>query len=284
MKKNKLLFLFLFISSTIIAQKKAFVIFDSEGSETTYQELFLQSKKADIILFGELHDNPINHWLQIELTKDLFNNSEKLLLGAEMMEADNQLVIDEYLSGLVSASKLDSETKTWPNFKTDYLPLIKFCKDNKLSFIATNVPRRYASIVYKFGFDTLNFLSNEAKTYIAPLPILFDKSLSSYQEMLNIGMGHGGDNLLKSQALKDATMAYFILKNLIEGFKFIHFHGAFHSKNFEGINWYLKQENKEVKTLIISSYEQEDFDQLDENQIGIADYIIVTPTNMTKTH
>ena len=79
-------------------------------------------------------------------------------------------------------------------------------------------------------------------------------------------------------------MAYFILKNLIEGFKFIHFHGAFHSKNFEGINWYLKQENKEVKTLIISSYEQEDLDQLDENQIGIADYIIVTPTNMTKTH
>jgi len=284
MKKNKLLFFFLLFSSTIIAQKKAFVIFDSQGSKVTYNELFFQSKKADIILFGELHDNPINHWLQKELTKDLFNNSEKLVLGGEMMEADNQLIIDEYLLGLVSDSKLESETKTWPNFKTDYLPLIQFSKDNKLSFIATNVPRRYASIVYKFGFDTLNFLSNEAKEYMAPLPILFDKSLSSYQEMLNIGMGHGGDNLLKSQALKDATMAYFILKNWIMGFKFIHFHGSFHSKNFEGINWYLKQENKFVKTLIISSYEQDNLDQLDKDQIGIADFIIVTPTNMTKTH
>ena len=48
MKKNKLLFLLLlFISSTIIAQKKAFVIFDSEGNKTTYQELFKQSKKAE---------------------------------------------------------------------------------------------------------------------------------------------------------------------------------------------------------------------------------------------
>ena len=78
MKKNKLLFCFLFFSSTIIAQKKAFVIFDSQGNQTTYQELFNQSKEADIILFGELHDNPINHWLQLELTLDLFNNSEKL--------------------------------------------------------------------------------------------------------------------------------------------------------------------------------------------------------------
>jgi len=284
MKKNKLLFLFLFFSSIIFAQKKAFVIFDSQGNQTTYQELFNQTKDADIVLFGELHDNPINHWLQLELTEDLFNNSDKLVLGAEMMESDNQLVIDEYLSGIVSVSKLKSETKIWPNFKTDYLPLIQFSKDNKLLFIATNVPRRYASIVYQHGLDTLNFLSNEAKSFMAPLPILYDTSLSSYQEMLAMGMGHGGDNLPKSQALKDATMAYFILDNWKKGQTFIHFHGAFHSKNYEGINWYLKQENKRIKTITISSYEQDSLQELDNEKIGIADFIIVTPTNMTKTH
>lgn len=284
MKKNILLFLFLFFSSNIIAQKKAFVIFDSDGNQTTYQELVNQSEEADIVLFGELHDNPINHWLQLELTKDLFNNSEKLVLGAEMMESDNQLVIDEYITGMVSVSKLKSETKIWPNFKTDYLPLIQFSKENKLSFIATNVPRRYASIVYQHGLDTLSFLSDKAKSYMAPLPILYDTSLSSYQEMLAMGMGHGGDNLPKSQALKDATMAHFILENWKKGQTFIHFHGAFHSKNYEGINWYLKQESKRIKTITISSYEQDDLNQLDEGQIGIADFIIVTPTNMTKTH
>jgi uncharacterized iron-regulated protein len=246
--------------------------------------LFDQSRNADIILFGELHDNPINHWLQLELTKDLFNASEKLVLGAEMMESDNQLVIDEYLTGLVSKSKLISETKTWPNFKTDYFPLIQFSKENKLSFIATNVPRRYASIVYQHGLDTLSFLSDKAKSYMAPLPILYDTSLSSYQEMLAMGMDHGGDNLPKSQALKDATMAHFILENWKKGQTFIHFHGAFHSKNYEGINWYLKQRNKRIKTITISSYEQDDLNQLDEGQVGISDFIIVTPTNMTKTH
>ena len=144
--------------------------------------------------------------------------------------------------------------------------------------------RRYASIVYQHGLDTLNYLSNEAKSYIAPLPIVFDTSLSSYQEILAMGMGHGGENLPKSQAIKDATMAHFILKNWKIGSTFIHFHGAFHTKNYEGINWYLKKENKRLKTLTISCYEQDNLDELDEDQIGVADYIIVTPTNMTKTH
>ena len=50
MKKNILLFLFLFFSSNIIAQKRAFVIFDSDGNQTTYQELVNQSEEADVVL------------------------------------------------------------------------------------------------------------------------------------------------------------------------------------------------------------------------------------------
>jgi len=283
MKKNKLLFLFLFFSSTIIAQKKAFVIFDSQGNQTTYQELFNQSKEADVILFGELHDNPINHWLQLELTKDLYNNSEKLVLGAEMMESDNQLVIDEYLAGYYNAEKLISESKTWPNFETDYLPLLEFSKTNNLTFIATNIPRRYAGMVYSYGLDTLEHLSDQAKSFIAPLPIRIDTSLASYQEMLAMGMEHSGDNLPKSQAIKDATMAYFISNNLQSEGKFIHYHGAFHSKNYEGIYWYLKQLKPDLNILTIGCEEQENIFELNEEH-DKADFIIVTSINMTKTH
>ena len=37
--------------------------------------------KRDIILFGELHNNPISHWLQYEVTADL-NKTRELILGA----------------------------------------------------------------------------------------------------------------------------------------------------------------------------------------------------------
>ena len=71
---------------------------------------------------------------------------------------------------------------------------------------------------------------------------------------------------------------------LEKGEVFIHFHGAFHSKNYEGINWYLKHQNPRLKTLTISSHEQASIDKLDSDQIGVADFIIVTPLRLTKTH
>lgn len=282
--KNILVLCLLFVSLIVFGQKRAFEIYDHKGDKITYQALVDQALQKEVVLFGEFHDNPIHHWLQLELVIDLQKQNQQLTLGAEMMEADNQLVIDEYLAGMISEKKLISESKTWVNFETDYLPLLQFAKKNKLPFVATNVPRRYASMVYKHGLDSLNRLSDLAKSYMAPLPITIDTTLSTYQEILEMGMGHGGDNLPKSQALKDATMAHFILENSRNGHLLVHFNGAFHSKQYEGIYWYLRQANKQLKILTISVVEQDDINALAEGQIGQADFIIATPTNMTKTH
>mgnify|MGYP003389252722 CR=1 FL=1 len=152
-------------------QKNTYQIYNSKEKVVKYSKLLKQAKEADVILFGEFHDNPIIHWLQLELTNDIYETDSNLVLGAEMMESDDQLIIDEYLANYYNAKKLISESKTWPNFETDYLPLLEFAKANKLEFIATNIPRRYASMVYSFGVDTLMNLSKQAKSLIAPLPI-----------------------------------------------------------------------------------------------------------------
>lgn len=55
-------------------------------------------QQKDIVLFGELHNNPISHWLQLEVTKDL-KQYRNLVLGAEMFEQDNQPALDLYLQG-----------------------------------------------------------------------------------------------------------------------------------------------------------------------------------------
>ena len=91
--------------------------------------MFKQLSKSDIILFGELHNNPISHWLQLEVTKDLAKKRE-LALGAEMLEADNQTQLNDYLNGKIDAIELDSTARLWPNYKTDYKPLVDFAKDN----------------------------------------------------------------------------------------------------------------------------------------------------------
>ena len=118
-------------------------------------------------------------------------------------------------------------------------PLVDFAKENKLAFIATNIPRRYASLVSKKGFEALDNLTEEEKTWIAPLPILYDATLPGYVEMMKMMGDHTSPNMPKAQAIKDATMAYFIQKNLQPNSVFIHYNGTYHSDNFEGIYWYL---------------------------------------------
>ena len=265
--------------------KEAYVVFDDLGKKISYSKIFKKVEKADIILFGELHNNPINHWLQLELTKDIFEQvNENIVLGAEMYEADDQLIINEYLGGHYSYKSLKNEAKLWPNDKTDYAPLLDFAMANQLTFVATNVPRRYANMVYKEGFKAFNHLSDNAKKYIAPLPIKYDKNLPGYKKIVEMAGGHGGENLPKAQAVKDATMAHFILKNYHEGTTFIHYNGSYHSNNFEGIMWYLKQANPNLRILTINCVEQKKLDALEEEHQGTAHYIIATPESMTKTH
>lgn len=65
------------------------------------------------------------------------------------------------------------------------------------------------------GFEGLDSLDAAAKTYIAPLPVAYDAELPGYKSMIEMMGGQGGhvnENLPKAQAVKDATMAYFINK------------------------------------------------------------------------
>jgi uncharacterized iron-regulated protein len=267
--------------------KPAYRLFDQKGKNATYKELVKAASEADIVFFGELHDNPICHWLEYELTASLFAEKGKnLILGAEMFESDNQLIVNEYLSGLVKEKNFEAEARLWPNYKTDYKRLLNFARDSSLSFIATNIPRRYAAMVNKSGFDILNTLDKNALQFIAPLPVKYDSALACYADMVKM-MGsapsHATMNIAKAQAMKDATMAHFILKNYSRGKIFLHFNGSYHSDRFESIIWYLKQADPSLKIVTISSVEQKEIDDLKKESEGLGNFIIVVPESMSKT-
>jgi len=292
--KNIYLTIFLFIFSLNLSysqNKSAYKLFDKDGNEAEYSELLSSALNSRIILFGELHNNPISHFLQIELTKDLYKETGKnLVLGAEMFEADDQIVLDEYMKGIISEKNFKSETKLWNNYNTDYKPLIEFAKSNKLKFVASNIPRRYASVVFKSGLQALDSLDSNAYKWIAPLPVQIDLSLKSYAALTKGMDGHMGKDenkknyLAEAQAIKDATMAYFILINLDSGSKLIHFNGAYHSDIYEGIYWFLKKEKPSINILTISTVEQDDISVLKEENLNKADFIIIVDSDMTKTY
>jgi uncharacterized iron-regulated protein len=162
--------------------------------------------------------------------------------------------------------------------------LVDFAKDNKLKFIATNIPRRYASMVFKKDFDGLKELTKQELSWIAPLPMPFDINLPGYKNMLSMMGGHAGEKMPKAQAIKDATMAHFILKNYEPNQVFLHFNGTYHSDNYEGISWYLNHYQKGLSILTIATVEQKDVKKLDKEHYNKADFILVVDEQMTKTY
>jgi uncharacterized iron-regulated protein len=284
MKSVLLIFSFLFTSLTIAAQQKpAYVLYNSKGKKVSYRKMIKELANKDIVLFGEYHNNAIAHWLELAVAKDL-SETRSLTFGAEMFEADNQQALNNYLDGKITAKGLDSAARLWSNYKTDYAPIVDFAKEKNAAFIATNIPRRYAALVSKKGFEVLDTLSTLDKSWMAPLPMAYDSTLPGYVKMVEMMGGHGGANMPKAQATKDATMAYFILQNFKPGNLFIHYNGSFHSDNYDGINWYLKKNRPDLKYATITTVSQKNIKELLAENKGKADYIICVDEDMTNTY
>lgn len=332
-KKNRIKYLFISIISVglfIYGYMPAYQIYNSQGEQVDFETLVNSAKKADIVFFGEQHNNPIDHWLELRLLKALYENSkDKLVVGAEMFESDGQLLIDEYFSEHISQKSFEKEERLWGNYKTDYKPLLEFAKKKKLRFIATDIPRRYAASVAKKGLAILDSLQGSSLKYIADIPFKIDSTLKVYKELAEMSSGmsvtkdknkkemhgaakkdinaktdttklkeqkeeaaqmkemmkkHGVGHIVEAQAIKDATMAKFILKNFKDGDQFLHFDGSKHSDYHEGIVWYIKQARPDLKILVISSVDQYSVDSLENGNKTLGDFIVVTPEDLTNTN
>ena len=106
-------------------EKKAYRLFDAKGKEIEYKEMMKVLKAQDVVFIGEVHNCAIAHWLEYEMVKDLHAaHKDKLTIGLEMLEADNQLMVDEYVGRLISSDRFEEEARLWPNYLTDYAPVV----------------------------------------------------------------------------------------------------------------------------------------------------------------
>ncbi len=265
--------------ASVAAQEEGFLyrIYETRtGKEINVHTLIDSLMHYDIIFFGEEHDNPICHWLQLQVVRGIYRRDSAVDVGMEMFEADVQPVIDEYMDGLFGEFYFEKEIKRWKNYTRAYKPIVQWIYDTEHTrLIATNVPRRYAGAVAKHGIRILDSLPSWAYAYLAPLPISYDTTQPCYAEMLNGDMGHAmGIEIVEAQVLKDATMAYFIAKNKIPDRRFVHLNGDFHSRKHCGIPHYLQAHLPQARIAVISTVTSESSTFLPE-YAAYGDYILL---------
>lgn len=281
------LFFILSISSHAQEELVSFQFY-SEGKELSFSEVASQLSNSDVVLFGEYHDHAMIHWLQLKMAQELIKRRE-LIMGGEFFETDDQLLLDELSAGITPFKKFEAEAKLWPNYETDYAPLIRLAVDSQTTFIATNTPRRYASFVVKFGADTLKNLPKESRELLPPMPMPFSWDTPGYAEMKDMmsgghGMGMDPDKMVQAQALKDYTMAYNIVENREKNELFFHINGDFHSADYGGIYWYLKELKPKLDVQTIKIEQAELPSDYQDSWTSGGDFILVVPSDFTKTH
>ncbi|QTE39155.1 ChaN family lipoprotein [Mucilaginibacter gossypii] len=284
--------LFISLSAVTIAQELPathYKIYSTSAQKIiTPDDIVNDIANADVLFFGEEHNDSTAHYLEFSLFKKLSEKyPQKTALSMEMFQTDCQLVLNEYLAGLIREKNLVTDARTWPNYK-DYKPLVELAKSNHLPVIAANAPTRYTNMVTRGGLDALKQLDAQAKSYLAPLPI--DTAAGAYYDKFaKIMGGHAstpGMQIYQSQNLWDATMGWSIAKFLKNhsGFKVLQLNGGFHSEEKLGAVAQLKKYAPKLRVLNIATYMDDSFDKPDWSKLaGMADYIILTDPKLPKT-
>ena len=235
------------------------------GKELSTAQLAKRLQKYDVVFFGEFHDQSEIHQSELELLEAMYKaKGEKLALSMEMFEVDNQSKLNNFLADTLSEEDFLAASRPWPNYKTDYAPLVNFAKENKMPVVAANVPRFLAAHVAKNNGTTASIDAQYEKwlpkhTY-APEGAYKDKfyaQMSSPAAPMKMPPARLAA-VYAAQCLKDDKMAESIaaFADAHPDMQILHINGCFHSDAHLGTTQKLEALRPKLKVAVITPLER----------------------------
>ena len=225
-----------------------------------FEAMLAEIARADVAFVGEQHNDPATHRIERAILEGLARRRGNVVVALEMFERDTQTSLDEYLAGQLNEEDFLKASRPWPNYMTDYRPLIEFARVHGWKVIASNTPRRIAVQVSREGLNAARPDSeSERKLVASEFSCPLDDYFKRFSEAM--GKGHPGahhnqegekqtdkkqeeerraalERFYYAQCVKDETMAESIANvlaasgpqsNAQGGSLVVHFNGAFHS-------------------------------------------------------
>jgi uncharacterized iron-regulated protein len=243
------------------------VVASATGKTIPFSEMADAAAKADVIFFGEQHDDDETHRAELALLKAVGERRTNVVLSLEMFERDVQAQLDAYLAGTMSEDDFRAQSRPWPNYAADYRPLVELAKEKKWRVIASNVPRRLASGVSRRGLASIDSLPASDRALVAR-DLQCPKGDQYYKNFVEVMSGHGPgdassagvtDRFYEAQCVKDETMAESIANAMSQGGAgaiVVHFNGAFHSDYGLGTASRVTRRLPAAKSVVVSAVPQ----------------------------
>lgn len=270
-------------------------IYDRWGKPTSLLAIVGAAVDGDVLLVGEEHDDMIGHALEVEMLRTVLEelgapdaSGRSVVLSLEMFERDVQYVLDEYLDDLISEEHFLRSSRPWDDYEARYRPLVELAKEHGTPVVAANAPRRYVSRVTSEGPESLEALSEQARSYLPPLPYPGPSEVyrEQWNEIMEAAMEDdagreyaANPNVIWSQGLWDASMGHAIAEALVrhlDGFV-LHLAGSFHVAEGTGIPERIAdyRPGTEVTTVVMTKVDDVDAWSAEEHG-PLADYVVLT--------
>jgi uncharacterized iron-regulated protein len=268
-------------------------VFNSgDGTFSDFEMMMEDLAKADVVFVGEEHDDPATHRLELAILEGLARRRGSIIVAMEMFERDTQAAVDDYLAGRINESEFLKISRPWPNYATDYRPLVEFARMKGWHVLAGNVPRKYASQVARDGTSVLDKLPQAERDFVAvEISAPKDDYFKRFAEAMSAHpIGTGGnksaaaeremaERFYLAQCVKDDTMAESIARAYTRSMEpkplIVHFNGAFHSDYRLGTVARVRTRLEKARVAVISIVPQEQLDSIEAAEYRErGDYIV----------
>jgi uncharacterized iron-regulated protein len=257
-----------------------------------FEMMMADLAKADVVFVGEEHDDPATHRLELAILEGLARRRGSIIVAMEMFERDTQASVDGYLAGRINESEFLKMSRPWPNYATDYRPLVEFARMKGWHVIAGNAPRKYASQVARGGLSVLDTLPQAERDFVAvDISAPKDDYFKRFAEtMSGHPIGTGGnkseaeeremtERFYLAQCVKDDTMAESIARAYDRSMEpkplIVHFNGAFHSDYRLGTAARVRTRLEKARVAVVSIVPQEQLDSIEADEYRQrGDYIV----------
>lgn len=194
-----------------------------DGSTVSFDAMIDRLSTASAVYVGELHDQAHHHAFQAKVLEALYAKwrGKRVALGLEMFYRPFQPGLDAYVRGEIDEKEMLEKTdwdNRWRNYWEAYAPMIRFCREHRITVLALNAPAEVTRTANKKG---LAALSPEQKAMLPPLDLDNAAHRAHFKEALG---SHGGqmapamfEGMYRAYLIWDsvmgATAASFLARN-----------------------------------------------------------------------
>jgi uncharacterized iron-regulated protein len=128
----------------------------SDRQPVSFSQMMADTEESDVILVAEYHDNQKHHEMQLEVIRALWANKLPLAIGLEMIQADYQDQLDNWIAGRIPEHDFKAVyDRNWSFDWSLYRDIFIFARDHRIPMIALNIPKEVVFKVARQGFASL---------------------------------------------------------------------------------------------------------------------------------